>query len=329
MRAWRLHQFGDPSLLRLETITTPAPQADSVLVDVHAIGLNFPDLLLIGGQYQRLPALPFTPGTDFAGTVRAVGEAVADIRVGQRVLGHVDHGAFAEQLVVWPRQLWKLPGGMDFATAAAMGLAYQTAYFALVERARCRKGESVLIGGATGGVGLAAIQIAKAFGLRVIAAVRCEDDLGKMRGNGADAVVRIDGDDLRENLRRQVLDANEGHGADIVLDMLGAEFSTAALRAMAWCGRLVVVGFAAGGIPSIKLNYLLLKNIEVSGLQWTDYRDRAPQRVARAQDELFRMWSEGGVHPPLVARHSFDALPQALLRQIQGSVGGKQVVDVR
>lgn len=328
MRGYRVWEHGAPSSMRIDALPDLMPGRGEMVVDVKAAGINFPDVLVVSGKYQILPPRPFTPGKDLAGVVRAVGEGVAGYAPGDRVMAQVEHGAFAEQAIVTPTQSYKLPDGLSFESAAAMGLVYQTAYFALVERGQYKRGEVVLVGGAAGGVGLAAVQIAKGLGATVLAGVRSPAEGEVARAAGADAIIDLSVPDLRETLRAQVLAATDGHGADVVLDPLGADFFAAALRAMAWCGRLVVIGFAAGEIASLKVNYLLLKNIAVSGLQWSDYRDRTPERVQQVQQELFDLWRAGAVKPRIMRDFAFSELPEALDLVSQGKVQGKVVIRV-
>lgn len=326
MRAYQVVEHGDPSSLQLNKIADLVPGKGQILIGVRSAGINFPDVLVVSGKYQVLPKRPFTPGKDLAGVVLAVGQDVTQFAVGDRVLSHVEHGAFAEQALVTPEQTFKLPDALGFAQAAAMGLVYQTAYLALVDRGRYRKGETVLVGGAAGGIGLAAVQIAKGLGARVLAAVRSPEEAAFVMENGADHVIDVSGTDIKDSLRAQVHAVTDGVGADVVLDPLGGDFFGAALRAMAWCGRLVVIGFAAGEIPSLKANYLLLKNITVCGLQWSDYRDRAPKRVEDVQADIFRLWQTGAVKPQLMKEYPFAELPVALDLIGQGKVRGKAVI---
>ncbi|KPH80323.1 NADPH:quinone oxidoreductase family protein [Bosea vaviloviae] len=328
MRSYRVWEHGAPSSMRIDILPDLAPGPGELLVDVKAAGINFPDTLVISGKYQVLPPRPFTPGKDFAGVIRAVGPNVTDFAPGDRVMAQVENGAFAEQAIARADQTYKLPDGMSFTAAAAMGLVYQTAHFALVERGQYKRGETVLVGGAAGGVGLAAVQIAKGLGARVLAGVRSPQEGAVVREAGVDAVIDLSAPDLRESLRAQVHKATDGRGVDVVLDPLGAEFFSAALRAMAWCGRLVVIGFAAGDIPSVKVNYLLVKNIAVSGLQWSDYRDRTPVRVHAVQSELFDLWRAGAVKPYIMREFAFGELADALHLVSEGKVHGKAVITV-
>jgi NADPH:quinone reductase len=329
MRAYQVVEFGPPSALRISEIKAPVPGERQILVDVAAAGINFPDTLVVSGQYQILPERPFVPGKEIAGMVRAVGAGVSGFARGDRVLAQLEHGAFAEQALVRPEDTFHLPDGLGFAEATAMGLVYQTAYFALRDRAGLRRGEAVLVGGAAGGVGVAGIQLAKAFGARVLAAVRKSEQAEFVRACGADAVINVGGAKLRDELRAQVFAETGGAGVDVVLDPVGGEFFGAALRALAWCGRLVVIGFVAGDIPSVKANYLLVKNISVSGLQWSDYRERVPERVAEAQAEIFRLWQSGALRPPVVKAFAFEELPAALDLIGQGRIAGKAAVLIK
>ncbi len=329
MRGYQVVDFGPPSALRIGEMPDPVPGERQILVDVAAAGINFPDTLVVSGRYQILPERPFVPGKEIAGVVRAVGAGVSGFAPGDRVLSQLEHGAFAEQALVTPEDTFRMPDGLGFAEATALGLVYQTAYFALCDRARLRSGETVLIGGAAGGVGVAAIQLAKAFGARVLAAVRKPDQAEFVRAMGADAVIDVGGKNLRDDLRAQVFAATGAAGADIVLDPVGGEFFGAALRALAWCGRLVVIGFVAGDIPSVKANYLLVKNISVSGLQWSDYRERAPARVAAAQKEIFELWRAGVLQPPVTKTFSFEELPAALDLIGQGRIQGKAAILIK
>ncbi len=328
MRAYQVVEHGDPSSLKINKIDDLVPGKGQILVSIRVAGINFPDLLVVSGRYQVLPNRPFTPGKDLSGVVLRVGEGVTGFSSGDRVLCHVEHGAFAEQILVTPAQTFKLPDGLSFSHAAAMGLVYQTAYLALVDRGGFRAGETVLVGGAAGGIGMAAVHIGKGLGAQVLAAVRTSEQAAFAIENGADCVIDVSGPDIRDTLRTQVHAATGGVGVDVVIDPLGGDFFGAALRAMAWCGRLVVVGFAAGEIPSIKANYLLVKNISVSGLQWSDYRDKTPQRIDEVQADIFRLWKEGSVRPHLMKEFAFDELPIALQLIGEGKIRGKAVVIV-
>jgi NADPH2:quinone reductase len=312
MRAVVVREFGTPESLSIEQVAAPRPGPDEVLVEVEAVGVNFVDLLVIGGTYQFLPPRPFTPGKLPAGRVIAIGANVKRFTVGDRVLTTAEQGGYAEQAVALAEHCYRIPDNMSFTDAAAMALAFDTAWFALHERGRLRAGETVLVLGATGAVGLAAIQLAKAFGARVVSGVSSMSKADVVTAAGAHGVVDLSVENLRDGLREQVRALTNGRGADVVIDSLGDRFFAAALRAMAWSGRLVVVGFAAGEIPSVKVNYLMVKNIEVSGLQVSDYRKRMPARMRECFEQIFALYEQGAVRPPSVSVRPLDGFAQAL-----------------
>jgi NADPH:quinone reductase len=325
MKAILCRGFGAPETLRLETLPDPVPGPGEVAIAARAIGVNYPDLLVVAGRYQTLPPLPFIPGKELAGIVVAVGQGVAGFAAGDRVLAAVEHGAFAEIALAPARQCWKVPEGVPFEAAATM-LVYQTAWFALTDRAQYRSGETVLVTGAGGGVGMACVQLASALGATVLAGVSRPGRAAVARAAGAQAIIDLGRPDLRDSLREQVRDATGGRMADIVLDPVGGDVFDAALRALAWRGRLVVIGFAAGRIPEVKANYLLVKNIAVAGLQWSDYRARWPDAVADAQRELFALCLAGKLAPHIMARLPLAQAGAALARIAQGEVLGKLVL---
>lgn len=340
-----------PSLHQVEACNDLSPGPGEVLIDVHAAAVNYPDLLVISGRYQILPPLPFTPGKDAAGVVRAIGPEIQDanppatssptssptlsvnqrspsLQVGDRVVVQLEHGGYASQVCAPSDWVHPIPDDMTFVDAAAMGLVYQTAYFALVDRGQFRRSETVLITGAAGGVGLAAVQIAKGLGARVLAAVNTPLQADLVRQHGADAVIDLAQPDLRESVRKQVYSANAGQGVDVVLDTLGGDVFDGALRALAWCGRMVVIGFAAGRIPEIKANYLLVKNITASGLQWSDYRERTPNRVAEVQQELTQLYTRGVIRPHVMQVFPLEQFEQALGLVATGQAVGKVVLTM-
>ena len=329
MRALVVHQHGPIENLKLETIRDPAPGPDDVLVDVQAASVNFPDLLVIGGTYQNLPPTPFVPGKDLAGTVAATGANVRQFRIGERVMAQVEYGAYAEKAVVPAVNCSRMPDDLSFTDGAAMGLVYLTAHFALVERAALKAGETVLVTGAAGGVGLASLQLARALGATVIAAVSSDDKAALVKMNGADHVVRTDVPQLRENLRRQVHAAVGTRGVDVVIEPVGGEVFDASLRALAWCGRLVIVRFAGGRIPDVKAGYLLVKNISLIGLQASDYRDREPGKVQRAQQALFDLYARGKLKPHVMATFPLARYRDALAAVRDRNVLGKIVLEIR
>jgi NADPH:quinone reductase len=297
MRAVVVHEFGPFEDLAVEEFPKPEPAPHDVLLEVHATAANFVDLLVIGGQYQFLPDPPFVPGKLPSGVVAEVGSAVKSLKAGDRVLAMAEQGGYGEFVAVPESQCFKLPDKMSFVDAAAMSLVYDTSWFALRDRARYQSGDTVLILGATGGVGLAAVQLAKAMGAKVLAGVSSWDKAEIAREAGATAVIDLSRSNLYDNLREQVFEVTGNRGADIILDPLGADIFDAAIRALAWRGRLVVIGFAAGRIPTVRANYLLVKNIEVSGLQVSDYRKRMPGQMAACFQEIFGLYEAGKIKP--------------------------------
>lgn len=328
MRAVVMEAFGAPETAVVKDLPSPVAGPGEVVIRNRAAGVNYPDLLVVEGKYQHKPPLPFTPGKELAGEILSVGPGVARWKPGDRVMAQVEYGAFAEEVVAGAEQCFGLPGGMDFADAAAMGLVYQTAWFALLDRAGFKAGETVLVMGATGGVGMATIQLVKALGGTALAGVSTMSKADAARDAGADHIIDLSVENLRDGLRDQVHAVTDGRGADICIDPLGGDPFDAAMRALAWCGRMVVVGFAAGRIPVIKANYLLVKNIAVSGLQWSDYRDRTPERMAEAQAEIFRLHTEGRLSANVMASYPLAEMAEALAVIRDRRVVGKVVLEV-
>jgi len=312
VRAVLVRKPGPPADHRVEEVPDPVPGPGQVLIEARAIGVNYPDLLVVEGKYQFIPPAPYTPGKEVAGLVG-----------NRRVLAEVEYGAYAEKVVAREVDCHPIPDAIPFEHAAALGLAYQTAYFALLERAQYKTGESVLVTGASGGVGLAAVQIAKALGATVLAGVTSKEKGELCRRHGADHVIDLAAPNLRESVRTQVFSAIGKGGVDIVVDNVGGDTFDGALRALAWRGRLVVVGFTAGRIPDVKAGYLLVKNIAVIGLQWSDYRDRDPQSVAAAQRRIFDLYLDNKLRPEISATYPLARFADALTRFRDRSVQGK------
>jgi NADPH2:quinone reductase len=312
--------------MAIRELPRPVPGPGQILLEVHAIGVNYPDLMVIAGTYQILPPVPFSPGKEAAGVVREIGPGVTRFRPGDRVSVQVENGSYRELLVVPEALCYHMPPSVDFVTAAAMGIAYQTAYFGLVELAHLKAGETVLVTGAAGGVGIAAVQLAEALGGLALAGVGQASKSGFVRQNGARAVIDLAAADLRESVRQQVHAATGGHGADIVFDPVGGDVFEASLRALAWSGRIVVVGFTSGKFPSIKANYLLIKNISAIGLHWSDYREREPERVARVHATLNALLVAGKIKPPVMATYPFERFADALAVIAERRALGKVVL---
>jgi NADPH2:quinone reductase len=312
----RVHQFGEVDSPAIEDIAAPVPAADQVLIRIRATAVNFVDILVISGKYQFLPPRPFTPGKGPAGVVVAVGSAVTTLNVGDRVLAMAEQDGYGEMVAIAESQCYRLPEAMSYVEAASMSLVYDTSWFALRERGRLAEGETVFVMGASGGVGFAAVQLAKAMGARVLAGVSNPGKADAVRAAGADEIVDMSMPDLRESLRARIFELTGGKGADIILDPLGGDFFDAAVRALAWSGRLVVIGFASGRIPEIKANYILVKNIEITGLQISDYRKRQPHRVAECFAEIFHLYETGQVKPaPAITLRDRTAKGRLVLTQ--------------
>lgn len=328
MKAVVVRACGFPGPIQVEELGAPDPGPGEVRISVHVAGMNYPDLLVIRNEYQVRPPLPFSPGKELAGVVSAVGEGVTEFVVGDRVVALVEYGAYAEQVVAPASLCHPIPAGVSFTAAAATAFAFQTAHFALHERGHLRPGEVVLVTGASGTVGRAAVQLARAAGARVVAGVRGESQAVLALGAGADATVDLASPWLRDSLREELRAACDGRGADLVVEPVGGDVFDAALRALAWRGRLVVVGFAGGRIPAAKANYLLLKNIALLGLQWSDYRDRDPASVKRVQRELFELLRAGRITPGEVEEHPLAGFATALERLDRRLVRGKAVLSM-
>ncbi len=299
MRAIVANAIGSPEDLTIEDLPDPVPGPGEVLVDIKATAVNFPDLLVIEGKYQIIPPHPFSPGKEGAGTVAAVGEGVEALSAGDRVMVQVEWGTYAQKLVLPADNCFPMPDAMGFEEAAAIGIAYQTAHFALVARAAVKKGDRVLVTAATGSVGIAAMQLAKAFGCTVLAGVTTMSKADVALENGADGIVDLTVENLRDSIREQVKAACGA--VDVVVESVGGEVFDGAVRALDFDGRAVVVGFTGGEIPTFRTNYALLKVISVTGVNWAAYRDRDPEWVQRVQRELFDLYGEGKIAIPVQA----------------------------
>ena len=327
MRAVIVSEFGDIETTRLGHIVSPSPGYGEILVDVRVTAVNYVDLLVIAGKYQFRQECPFVPGKGPAGVVAALGRGVDQFKVGDRVLAMAEQGGYAEQVAVPATQCYRLPDSLSYAEAAAMALVYDTAWVALRERARIREGEVALILGASGGVGYAALQLAQTMGARTLAGIARPEKAGFVLAAGAEAVIDLSVPNLHEELRRQVYAANQGRGADVILDPLGGDIFDAAIRALAWRGRMVVIGFAAGRIPTLKTNYLLLKNIELSGLQVSDYRKQTPDIMQECLTEIFSLYEAGRIRPAPITRFPLEDYRSALAQVRDRTAHGRLVLD--
>lgn len=325
MKAVVCKAWGLPETLVVEDLPEPQPKAGDVLVDIVSAGVNFPDVLIIQNKYQFKPELPFTPGNELAGTVRAVGAGVNGLKVGDRVFGYVPHGAFAQQIVAAEGNLIRMSDTMDFDTAAALTLTYGTSHHAVVDRAQLQAGETMLVLGAAGGVGLAAIEIGKALGAKVIAAASTDEKLAVCREHGADETINYSSEDLREGIKR----CTGGKGPDVIYDPVGGSYTEAAFRSIAWRGRHLVIGFANGEIPKLPLNLALLKGASVVGVFWGDFLRREPAQHTAAMQELMRWHAAGKIRPHVSATYALEQTPQALLDMASRKVTGKIVIRAR
>jgi len=320
MKAVLCKQYGPPESLVVDDLPSPTPGPGEVVVAMKAASVNFPDVLIIQNKYQFKPPLPFSPGSELAGVVKQVGEGVSAWKPGDKVIAFTTYGAFAEEVKVDAARLVPLPQGMSYESGAAFLLTYATSDHALRDRGALRAGETLLVLGAAGGVGLAAIEIGKALGARVIACASTDDKLAVCREHGADATINYASQDLRE----QVKSLTGGKGADVIYDPVGGPYSEPAFRSIAWRGRLLVVGFAAGDIPRLPLNLALLKGASVVGVFWGDFVRREAHEFARSLQQLGRWYAEGKLRPHVsqtfpLARAA-DALQLMAARQVKGKV---------
>ncbi|MGB5818132.1 MAG: NADPH:quinone oxidoreductase family protein [Saonia sp.] len=324
MKAIVCEQFGPPSGLVVKEIEALRPKAKEVLVLVKACGVNFPDTLIIQGLYQFKPELPFTPGSDIAGVVKEVGEEVAHLKPGDDVFGFVMNGGFAEEVLVPGNACFPKPPQMDFPTAASFMMAYGTSYHALKDRGNLMEGETLLVLGASGGVGLAAVALGKLMGARVIAAASTKEKLDLCRQYGADELINYS----EENLKERIKELSGGKGADVVYDPVGGAYSEAALRGMAWEGRYLVVGFAAGDIPKIPLNLPLLKGCAIVGVFWGSFAMKTPKKNMQNTAQLMQWYGEGKLKPHIHAVYPLADVPKALEEMMERKVRGKVVIGI-
>lgn len=324
MRALLCREHGPPESLALEEVPSLQPGRNEVVVSVEAAGVNFPDVLIIEGKYQYQPPLPFSPGSEIAGTVKEVGEMVDGFTRGDRVIGILGHGGFAEEVVCAPQQLVPLPDDLDFVPAAGLLFTYGTSQYALRDRARLSPGETLVVLGASGGVGLAAVQIGAAIGARVIAAASSDEKLAVCRAEGGTETINY----VTEDLKSRIKELTGAAGADVVLDPVGGSYSEQALRALGWGGRFLVIGFAAGEIPRIPLNLVLLKSCSVIGVFWGAFLQREPERNRELMSELFTWVREGKVRPHITKTYPLERAAEAIRDLASRKAVGKIVITV-
>ena len=323
MKAIVCEQFGPPSSLVLKDLPALEAGEKEVVIEVKACSLNFPDTLIIQGKYQYKPELPFTPGSDIAGTVKAVGAKVKNVAVGDEVFGFVPNGGFAEEVVAPAKNVFPKPPLMNNAVGASFLMAYGTSYHALKNRAQLKAGETLVVLGASGGVGLAAVELGKLMGARVIACASSAEKLALCKEYGADEGINYSEEDLKTRIK----ELTEGKGADVIYDPVGDKFSEPALRAMAWEGRFLVVGFAAGDIPRIPLNLALLKGCQIVGVFWGSWAMQFPNENMRNTMELIQWHAQGKLKPHIHAVYPLEEAQKAMEEMMQRKVRGKIVIE--
>lgn len=323
MKAIVCKTWGLPETLVIEDLSDVVPGPGQIAIDIQAAGVNFPDVLLIQNKYQFKPELPFIPGSELAGVVRAVGDGVTQYKVGDHVIAFTPQGAYAQQIAVPVHAVMPMPPGMDFDTGAAITLTYGTAYHAIVDRGQLKAGETMLVLGAAGGVGLAAIDIGKALGARVIAAASSEEKLEVCEAHGADATINYSTQDLREAIKA----ATGGKPVDVVYDPVGGPFAEPAFRSIAWRGRYLIIGFANGEIPKLPLNLPLLKGASLVGVFWGEFVKREPKANLIAMRELMHWLDAGKIKPHISGRYALADTAQALNDMAARKVTGKIVIQ--
>ncbi len=322
MHAWLCENPIGVEALQWKELPTPVPKAGEVLIAIRAASLNFPDLLTVQNKYQFKPPLPFVPGSEYAGVVEAVGEGVKHLKVGDPVAAIGSSGGFATHALVNAAGVMPLPPGFAFDDASAFVMTYGTTHHALLDRAQIKAGETLLVLGAAGGVGTAAIQIGKVVGARVIAAASSDEKCDFCKSLGADATINYSTGNIRDELKK----LTDGKGPDVVYDPVGGDLAEPVFRSIAWRGRYLVVGFAQGGIPALPLNLALLKGASIVGVFWGDFARREPKANAAALAELARWYGEGKIKPVIDQKLPMEELPAAYARMGSRKVRGKLVM---
>lgn len=324
MKALLCKQFGPPETLVLEDVPSPKPGAGEVVISIRAASVNFPDVLIIQNKYQFKPPLPFSPGSELSGVVKEVGAGVTNVKPGDRVIAVTTFGAFAEEVKTEAGRLLPMPEGMSFEEAASFVLTYGTTDHALRDRGQLKAGESLLVLGAAGGVGVAAIEVGKALGARVIACASSDEKLELCRQHGADETINYSAEDLRGRIKA----LTGGKGVDVIYDPVGGPYAEPAFRSIAWRGRHLVIGFAAGEIPKLPLNLALLKGASVVGVFWGDFTRREPQAFAESARQLARWYQEGKLKPHVSARFPLEKAADAMNLLASRKAKGKVVVTI-
>lgn len=325
MKAVLCKAYGQPEDLVLEEVANPQPKANEVLVNVHASALNFPDVLMIQGKYQSQPPFPFSPGGEIAGTVAAVGAEVSRFNVGDKVFGGTGHGGFAEQVAVPERALRLMSANMTFAQASGISTTYGTSYYALKQRAQLQPGETLLVLGAAGGVGLAAVELGKAMGARVIAAASTDEKLAAAKQAGADELIDYSDGQLKDKVKA----LTDGKGADVIYDPVGGDLFDQCLRSINWYGRILVIGFAAGDIPKAPINLILLKSCQLVGVFYGAFSARFPADNETNFREILDLYEQGKINPLVGREYPLKEYAQAIRCLSERQAIGKVVVSLR
>jgi len=324
MKAVLCHDFGPPESLSLETIEPPTPADNEALIDVAATALNFPDVLMIAGKYQSRPPFPFSPGGEIAGVVSAVGAKVTDTKVGDRVFAGCGHGGMREQICVNAKLLRPIPDGMSFVQASGISTTYGTSYYALKQRAKLQPGENLLVLGAGGGVGIAAVELGRAMGARVLAAASTEEKRAAALKAGAHEVIDYSDGDLKDKVKA----LTDGKGADVIYDPVGGDLFDQVMRCINWDGRVLVVGFAAGDIPQLPINLVLLKSCQVVGVFYGAFTAREPAATAQNFSEILDFYNAGKIDPLVGATYPLHDYADALRCLSERRAIGKVVVEL-
>jgi len=331
MKAMLCKEYGPPETLVLSDVPSPKPGPGQIVVQVKSCGVNFPDVLIIENKYQFKPALPFAPGAEIAGVVKELGEGVTRVKVGDRVIASVGNGGMQEQVIADPNRCIPMPDGMAFETASALVLTYGTSHYALKDRAKLKAGEILVVLGAAGGVGLAAVELGKAMGARVVAGASSQEKVDLAKKHGADdGFVYPTGKlsrDQQKEFSEQIKQATGGKGADVLYDPVGGDYAEPAVRAMAWEGRYLVIGFTAG-IPSVPLNLTLLKSCDIQGVFWGAFTARNPERNKEHLAEIMRWTVEGKIKPYISARFPLARAGEAIRMLADRKAQGKVVVTM-
>ena len=324
MKALVCKEFGPAKNLKVEEMNEPIPNSDEVCIKVHAAGVNFPDILMVEGKYQVKPAFPFAPGAEAAGEIISIGDNITKYKIGQRVIAMTGHGAFAEIVKASEKKLIPLNDNVDFETASILPMVYGTSAHALIQRGKLKKGETLLVHGAAGGVGLAAVEIGKAMGARVIATASTDEKCQVAREHGADETINYSNGQFKEIVKSMT----DGKGADVIYDPVGGDVFDQSLRCIAWEGRLLVVGFTSGRIPSAPANLALLKSCDIVGVFWGAFVERTPHINLENFDKLYQWIDEGYIKPRISMKVSLENTLDAMQAIADRKIIGKAIVKI-